>query len=85
MTDIEIGIMVKNMAREMVGEMRASAKNAGFYDDMKDKISRIKSDRARHDLLRYLENYKNAQNPKDKARYEREITQAYSNERYKEQ
>ena len=28
MTDIEIGIMVKNMAREMVGEMRASAKNA---------------------------------------------------------
>lgn len=28
MTDIEIGIMVKNMAREMVSEMRASAKNA---------------------------------------------------------
>ena len=28
MTDIEIGIMVKNMAREMVSEMSASVKNA---------------------------------------------------------
>ena len=35
MTDVEISIMVKNMAREMVKEMRASVKNAAYRPPFK--------------------------------------------------
>ena len=83
--DIDVVALTK-MIKE--GVKNAMTQNAGedvrFYEDMKDKITRIKSDRARGNLLRYLDNYKNASDKQQKANYAREVLRAYETERYKE-